>query len=387
MRPPKAAPLAPHPDRRTKRWDRILLEVPEDILLRTLGLLLFEGQGAPADDDGVRAPNPPLLPQSPAAAALGLPEHADLAKLRERAAVASRLAVVSKGWRSAMVRAGAFASLVLRHDRVARAFDTWNDAALVSLSATCRRGWFRDDGSGAFRRGVDETGRDFDAWLWESILPQACVSLRCCGCPSLQRLSFRRVVTLDLGFSDVDDEALGHVGLASRGSLRRLALPMCHHVGSIGAGRLAGAGFTHLERLDISGCRLSAGDVAVLVAALRSSLRSLDLSQCRPDDLPPRPLPVHLEESYSYGAAVAGDISDERLAHFARVCGGETASERRHRRASPVDPRRPDGDARRRDDGAAGDGAACARVRPLLCRGLREPRDDGCARFTYRAGK
>ena len=287
-----------------------------------------------------------------------------------------------------MVRAGAFASLVLRHDRVARAFDTWNDAALVSLSATCRRVWFRDDGSGAFRKGVDETGRDFDAWLWESILPQAaCVSLRCCGCPSLQRLSFRRVVTLDLGFSDVDDEALGHVGLASRGSLRRLALPMCHHVGSIGAGRLAGAGFTHLERLDISGCRLSAGDVAVLVAALRSSLRSLDLSQCRPDDLPPRPLPVHLEESYSYGAAVAGDISDERLAHFARVCGGETASERRHRRASPVDPRRPDGDARRRDDGAAGDGAACARVRPLLCRGLREPRDDGCARFTYRAGK
>ena len=176
-------------------------------------MILFEGQGAPADDDGVRAPNPPLLPQSPAAAALGLPEHADLAKLRERAAVASRLAVVSKGWRSAMVRAGAFASLVLRHDRVARAFDTWNDAALVSLSATCRRVWFRDDGSGAFRKGVDETGRDFDAWLWESILPQAaCVSLRCCGCPSLQRLSFRRVVTLDLGFSDVDDEALGHVG-------------------------------------------------------------------------------------------------------------------------------------------------------------------------------
>ena len=43
---------------------------------------------AAKDDDGVRAPLPPLLPQSPAAAALGLPEHADLAKTRERADVA-----------------------------------------------------------------------------------------------------------------------------------------------------------------------------------------------------------------------------------------------------------------------------------------------------------
>ena len=128
-------------------------------------------------------------------------------------------------------------------------------------------------------------------------------------------------MTLDLGFSDVDDGALGHIGASSKHTLRRLALPMCHRVGTEGAGKLAGAGFTKLERLDISGCSLSAGDVAVLVASLRSSLRSLDLSQCRPDDLPPRPLPQHMEESYSHGAAVSGDITDDRLEHFAKECG------------------------------------------------------------------
>ena len=95
----KAAPRAPHPPphrRSRKKWDLILNALPEDVLCRTLGLLLFESSDAPTDEDGVNAPPPPLLPQSPAAAALGLPEHADLAKLRERAAVASRLAVVSK---------------------------------------------------------------------------------------------------------------------------------------------------------------------------------------------------------------------------------------------------------------------------------------------------
>lgn len=361
----KAAPRAPHPPHRSgsrKRWDLILNAMPEDVLCRTLGLLLFESSDAPTDEDGVKAPPPPLLPQSPAAAALGLPEHADLAKLRERAAVASRLAVVSKPWQRLMKATGAFASLVLRHDRLVDTFDNLvpiverlgeggcgmkhlvrarllfkeehgreptaaelgelrapghADAALKALTASCQRVWFRDDGSGAFRKGAQ-----FDRWLWDDVLPLAsCVSLRCCGCPALDRLAFRNVVTLDLGFSDVDDGALGHIGASSKHTLRRLALPMCHRVGSEGAGKLAGAGFTKLERLDISGCRLSAGDVAVLVASLRSSLRSLDLSQCRPDDLPPRPLPSHMEESYSYGAAVAGDISDDRLEHFAKECG------------------------------------------------------------------
>jgi hypothetical protein len=320
----KAAPRAPHPDRtRKRRWDLIVNALPEDVLCRTLGLLLFESSDAPQDEDGVKAPPPPLLPQSPAAAALGLPEHADLAKLRERAAVASRLAVVSKPWQRLMKATGAFASLVLRHDRLVDTFDTkveyrdGVDAALKALTASCQRVWFRDDGSGAFRKGAR-----FDRWLWDDILPLAsCVSLRCCGCPALDRLAFRNVVTLDLGFSDVDDGALGHIGASSKHTLRRLALPMCHRVGSEGAGKLAGAGFTKLERLDISGCRLSAGDVAVLVASLRSSLRSLDLSQCRPDDLPPRPLPAHMEESYSYGAAVSGDITDDRLEHFATECG------------------------------------------------------------------
>jgi hypothetical protein len=324
----KAAPLSQHPPhRRSKRWDMILNGMPEDVLCRTLGLLLFESSDAPTDEDGVKAPPPPLLPQSPAAAALGLPEHADLAKLRERAAVASRLAVVSKPWQRLMKATGAFASLVLRHDRLVDTFDTQFvmggvhregvDAALKALTSSCQRVWFRDDGSGAFRKGAQ-----FDRWLWDEILPLAsCVSLRCCGCPALDRLAFRNVVTLDLGFSDVDDSALGHIGASSKHTLRRLALPMCHRVGSEGAGKLAGAGFSKLERLDISGCRLSAGDVAVLVASLRSSLRSLDLSQCRPDDLPPRPLPSHMEESYSYGAAVSGDITDDRLEHFANECG------------------------------------------------------------------
>jgi hypothetical protein len=336
----QAAPRAPHPDqhrRSRKKWDLILNGMPEDVLCRTLGLLLFESSDAPTDEDGVKAPPPPLLPQSPAAAALGLPEHADLAKLRERAAVASRLAVVSKPWQRLMKATGAFASLVLRHDRLVDTFDTMTDddlvtaaerdelirsnsmrdTALKALTSSCQRVWFRDDGSGAFRKG-----HQFDRWLWDEILPLAsCVSLRCCGCPALDRLAFRNVVTLDLGFSDVDDSALGHIGASSKHTLRRLALPMCHRVGSEGAGKLAGAGFTKLERLDISGCRLSAGDVAVLVASLRSSLRSLDLSQCRPDDLPPRPLPSHMEESYSYGAAVAGDVSDDRLEHFANECG------------------------------------------------------------------
>ena len=328
----KAAPRAPHPDRhRKRRWDLILNALPEDVLCRTLGLLLFESSDAPTDEDGVKAPPPPLLPQSPAAAALGLPEHADLAKLRERAAVASRLAVVSKPWQRLMKATGAFASLVLRHDRLVDTFDRliqmdrprWEgppvhaDKALKALTSSCQRVWFRDDGSGAFRKGAR-----FDRWLWDDVLPLAsCVSLRCCGCPALDRLAFRNVVTLDLGFSDVDDSSLGHIGASSKHTLRRLALPMCHRVGSEGAGKLAGAGFTKLERLDISGCRLSAGDVAVLVASLRSSLRSLDLSQCRPDDLPPRPLPQHMEESYSYGAAVSGDITDDRLEHFAKACG------------------------------------------------------------------
>ena len=73
-----------------RRYDRILNEAPDDVLDAIFGFLLFEA----STDDGVRGPPPPLLPQSSAAAALGLPEHADLAKLRESVAVASRLAVV-----------------------------------------------------------------------------------------------------------------------------------------------------------------------------------------------------------------------------------------------------------------------------------------------------
>ena len=72
-----------------RRYDRILNEAPDDVLGAIFGFLLFESSTAAKDDDGVRAPLPPLLPQSAAAAALGLPEHADLAKLRERAAVAA----------------------------------------------------------------------------------------------------------------------------------------------------------------------------------------------------------------------------------------------------------------------------------------------------------
>ena len=68
----KAAPRAPHPDRsRKRRWDLILNALPEDVLCRTLGLLLFESSDAPTDEDGVKAPPPPLLPQSPAAAGKG----------------------------------------------------------------------------------------------------------------------------------------------------------------------------------------------------------------------------------------------------------------------------------------------------------------------------
>ena len=159
-----------------------------------------------------------------------------------------------------MKATGAFASLVLRHDKLVSTFDRlvqmdrprWEgpelhvDAALKALTASCQRVWFRDDGSGAFRKGAR-----FDRWLWDEILPLAsCVSLRCCGCPALDRLAFRNVVTLDLGFSDVDDSALGHIGASSKHTLRRLALPMCHRVGSEGAGKLAGAGFTKLERLN-----------------------------------------------------------------------------------------------------------------------------------------
>ena len=69
-----------------RRYDRILNEAPDDVLGAIFGFLLFEASTAAKDDDGVRAPLPQLLPQSPASAALGLPEHADLAKLRERAA-------------------------------------------------------------------------------------------------------------------------------------------------------------------------------------------------------------------------------------------------------------------------------------------------------------
>ena len=122
-----------------RRYDRILNEAPDDVLGAIFGFLLFESSTAPKDDDGVRGPPPPLLPQSPAAAALGLPEHADLAKLRERGAVASRLAVVARRWRSAVTRAGAYANLVLRHDKLCQAFDSGNDAALISLTADCRR--------------------------------------------------------------------------------------------------------------------------------------------------------------------------------------------------------------------------------------------------------
>ena len=88
-----------------RRYDRILNEAPDDVLGAIFGFLLFESSPAPKDDDGVRAPLPPLLPQSPAAAALGLPEHADLAKTRGRADVASRLAIVARPWRSASTTA------------------------------------------------------------------------------------------------------------------------------------------------------------------------------------------------------------------------------------------------------------------------------------------
>ena len=72
-----------------RRYDRILNEAPDDVLGAIFGFLLFESSTAAKDDDGVRARLPHLLPQSPAAAALGLPEHADLMNLRERATVAS----------------------------------------------------------------------------------------------------------------------------------------------------------------------------------------------------------------------------------------------------------------------------------------------------------
>ena len=88
-----------------RRYDHILNEAPDDVLGIIFGFLLFEASTAAKDDDGVRAPLPPLLPQSPAAAALGLPEHADLAKTRERADVAwtcsaarGVLAVCMRSW-------------------------------------------------------------------------------------------------------------------------------------------------------------------------------------------------------------------------------------------------------------------------------------------------
>ena len=118
-----------------RRYDRILNEAPDDVLGLIFGFLLFEA----STDDGVRAPPPPLLPQSPADTMLGLTEHADLAKLRESVAVASRLAVVAQRWRNTTRRAGAVASLVLRHDKLCEAFDSGNDAALISLTADCRR--------------------------------------------------------------------------------------------------------------------------------------------------------------------------------------------------------------------------------------------------------
>ena len=175
-----------------RRYDRILNEAPDDVLGAIFGFLLFESSTAAKDDDGVRAPLPPLLPQSAAAAALGLPEHADLAKLRESVAVASRLAVVAQRWRNTTRRAGAYASLVLRHDKLCEAFDSGNDAALISLTADCRRVWFRDDGSGAFRKGVE-----FEKWLWGKVLPLASyLALRCCGCPALGQLGLRTLVVL-----------------------------------------------------------------------------------------------------------------------------------------------------------------------------------------------
>ena len=171
-----------------RRYDRILNEAPDDVLDAIFGFLLFEA----STDDGVRGPPPPLLPQSSAAAALGLPEHADLAKLRESVAVASRLAVVAQRWRNTTRRAGAYASLVLRHDKLCEAFDSGNDAALISLTADCRRVWFRDDGSGAFRKGVE-----FEKWLWGKVLPLASyLALRCCGCPALGQLGLRTLVVL-----------------------------------------------------------------------------------------------------------------------------------------------------------------------------------------------
>jgi len=80
-----------------RRYDRILNEAPDDVLGAIFGFLLFEASTAAKDDDGVRAPLPPLLPQSPAAAALGLPEHADLAKTRGRADVARSWSWISNG--------------------------------------------------------------------------------------------------------------------------------------------------------------------------------------------------------------------------------------------------------------------------------------------------
>ena len=54
----------------------------------------------------------------------------------------------------------------------------------------------------------------------------------------LGQLGLRTLVVLDLGYSDVDDDALQHIGVASKGTLRRLAIPMCHQVGSRGVGHL-----------------------------------------------------------------------------------------------------------------------------------------------------
>ena len=231
-----------------------------------------------------------------------------------------------------MKATGAFASLVLRHDRLVDKFDRLiqmdprqggaaaaRDAALKALTSSCQRVWFRDDG---FRR-VPERAR-FDRWLWDDILPLAsCVSLRCCGCPCFGSLGVPECGDAGPRVSPTSTMALWATSAPPR-STRYGAWP-CRCViewVAKGAGKLAGAGLYEIGAvghiLDVDCPRVM---LLYLVASLRSSLRSLDLSQCRPDDLPPRPLPQHMEESYSYGAAVSGDITDDRLEHFANQCG------------------------------------------------------------------
>ncbi|KAH8066145.1 hypothetical protein JL722_558 [Aureococcus anophagefferens] len=265
--------------------------LPDDVLGRVFGALLLDGDGG-FDDDGAGAPAPPWQ-RSNVGAALRLPPHTNLYRLRERCRAAGVVALVCGRWRAAA--AAATATTTTRPRRAAWASGRspsssrpcWPTrpsratparpsprAAAGSGSAATRSGGRaasrpatpRTPGSGATRsRGALRVPQELP-------LRAGALAARGRGAPPL--------LALDVSGTAVDDAGLAAIAAAQRRrpSLTSLSVYGCGNVTGAGLGAFAAP--LPLRRLSVgANRRVAAEHVGALAASARATLRELDASR------------------------------------------------------------------------------------------------------------